>query len=109
MALACKKQEIYIKKIIIDYDEHDTLISRNVYYDKEVKYIPIPPKIQESKYYSYELLNAIKINNTNYNTTIFSQTLSAVSSASPSPLSSGPTSPTLPNDSCIIDMSKIYN
>ena len=112
MALPYIKKVIYITKTIIDYDEYDNVISQNIYYDKEVKYEKIQPKVCESKYYSYELLNSIKpINTSNINNTSnlhTSYTSSPTSSNTTSPLSSAPTSPILANDSFIIDMTNFY-
>jgi hypothetical protein len=98
------KTEIYIEKTILEYDEFNNVIARNVYYDKEVKYNKIPPKIQPTnitdKYYSYKLINSIPINTSSN----ISPTSSMQTSPNVSPTSSMPPSPT---DSVIIDMSKL--
>ena len=104
MSLSYTKTEIYTEKTILEYDEFNNVISRNVYYDKEVKYNEIHPKIQpkiqpnivKDKYYSYKLLNSILINT--------SSSSSMSTSPNISPTSSIPTSPT---DSVIIDMSNL--
>ena len=56
-----KKIEVYITKTIIEYDEYNNIMSRNVYYDKEVKYEQVETKKVEPKYYSYEILNKIPV------------------------------------------------
>ncbi len=93
----CKKTEIYMSKTIIEYDEFDTIISQNVYYDKEVKY--------------HNNTNFTNVTNNSNTYTINSKTGEHVQSASPntSPFSSVPTSPTLKPDAVIIDMSNVMN
>lgn len=90
-----KKTEIYIAKTIIEYDEYNRILSRNVFYDKEVKYHKVEKNINEPKYYSYELINSIPI-----------KTQDNIS-----PSISPPTTPTTPqSNSVIIDMSNLlYN
>jgi hypothetical protein len=106
------KTEIYTEKTILEYDEFNNVISRNVYYDKEVKYNKQPPKIEskqpkieskqqpkivEDKYYSFKLLNNIPMN-------------PSLSSSMPTSPNISPTSsmPTSPKDSVIIDMSNLF-
>ena len=90
-----KQSEIYISKTIIKYDEYGNVISRNVYYDKNINYAertnPYINKIQP-------------IYNTNYNNHTQEK-----SSSHTSPSSSIPTSPISPSsaDSFSIDMSNI--
>jgi len=76
-----KEEEIYTSKTVIKYDEYGNVISRDTYYDKEIKY-------------------ADRTNNLH--------TIQPIMNTSPS--SSVPTSPTTPN-SVSIDMSNIsmYN
>lgn len=100
MARSYTKTEIYIEKTILEYDEFNNIISHNIYYDKEVKYNKIQPKIVNDKYYSYKLLNSIPINT--------SPTSSIPTSPNISPITSIPPSP-LPLDSVIIDMSNLLD
>ena len=76
-----KVEEVYTSKTIIKYDEYGNVISRDTYYDKEIKY-------------------ADRTNNLHI--------IQPIMNTSPS--SSVPTSPTTPN-SVSIDMSNIsmYN
>lgn len=112
MAVTYTKTEIYIEKTILEYDEFNNIISRNVYYDKEVKYNKIPPKtplkiqptIVNDKYYSYKLINSIPINTSSNKLSNTSPSLSMQTSPNVSPTSSMPPSPT---DSVIIDMSNL--
>ena len=93
-----KQAEIYTSKTIITYDEYGNVISRDIFYDKDIKYAettnPYINKIQP-------------IYNTNHNNT------QGNSSTHTSPSSSIPTSPISPSssDSVSIDMSNIsmYN
>ena len=96
MSLTYTKTEIYTEKTIVEYDEFNNVISRNVYYDKEIKYNEIQHKNVADKYYSYKLLNSIVPNT--------SASSSIQTSPNISPTSSIPSSPT---DSVIIDMSKL--
>ena len=108
MAVTYTKTEIYIEKTILEYDEFNNVISRNVYYDKEVKYNKIHPKIQpksvEDKYYSFKLLNSIVPNTSPTTSPTNSEHSSIQTSPNISPTSSIPTTP---SDSVIIDMSKL--
>lgn len=100
-----KKEEIYTSKTVIKYDEYGNLISKDVYYDKEIKYADrtnnlhkIQPMINTHYNQPY---------NQTYNQPYQSQD---ISSTHTSPLSSVPSSPTSPN-SVSIDMSNMsmYN
>ena len=99
-----KEEEIYISRTIIKYDEYGNVISRDTYYDKEIKYADrqnyskIQPMLNTHYNQPY---------NQSYNQSYQSQD---ISSTHTSPSSSVPTSPTSPN-SVSIDMSNIsmYN
>lgn len=99
-----KEEEIYISRTIIKYDEYGNVISKDVYYDKEIKYADrqnyskIQPMLNTHYNQPY---------NQSYNQSYQSQD---ISSTHTSPSSSVPTSPTSPN-SVSIDMSNIsmYN
>ena len=97
-----KKEEIYTSKTVIKYDEYGNLISKDVYYDKEIKYADRTNN-----------LNTIQpMINTHYNQPYnqpYNQSQD-ISSTHTSPSSSVPSSPTSPN-SVSIDMSNMsmYN
>jgi len=99
-----KEEEIYISRTIIKYDEYGNVISRDTYYDKEIKYADrqnyskIQPMLNTHYNQPY---------NQSYNQSYQSQD---ISSTHTSPSSSVPSSPTSPN-SVSIDMSNIsmYN
>ena len=99
-----KKEEIYTSKTVIKYDEYGNVISRDTYYDKEIKYADrqnyskIQPMLNTHYNQPY---------NQSYNQSYQSQD---ISSTHTSPSSSVPTSPISPN-SVSIDMSNIsmYN
>ena len=97
-----KKEEIYTSKTVIKYDEYGNLISKDVYYDKEIKYADRTNN-----------LNTIQpMINTHYNQPYnqpYNQSQD-ISSTHTSPSSSVPTSPTS-LDSVSIDMNNIsmYN
>jgi hypothetical protein len=96
-----KQAEIYISKTIITYDEYGNVISRDVVYDKDIKYAertnPYINKIQPVYNTNYYNHNHIQGN----------------SSTHTSPSSSIPTSPISPSspNSVSIDMTNIsmYN
>ena len=85
-----KESEIYTSKTIIKYDEYGNVISKDILYDKEIKYAP---KTMTNTYYNHHQL--------------YNQPAQSVNST---PTSSVPTSPTS-LDSVSIDMSTIgmYN
>jgi len=95
-----KEEEIYISRTIIKYDEYGNVISRDTYYDKEIKYADrqnyskIQPMLNTHYNQPY---------NQSYNQSYQSQD---ISSTHTSPSSSVPTSPISPN-SVSIDMSNI--
>ena len=96
-----KQAEIYTSKTIITYDEYENVISRDVFYDKDIKYAdrtnPYINKIQPVYNTNYYNHNHIQEN----------------SSTHTSPSSSIPTSPISPSssNSVSIDMTNIsmYN
>ena len=96
-----KQAEIYTSKTIITYDEYENVISRDVVYDKDIKYAertnPYINKIQPVYNTNYYNHNHIQEN----------------SSTHTSPSSSIPTSPISPSssNSVSIDMTNIsmYN
>jgi len=98
-----KQAEIYTSKTIITYDEYGNVISRDVVYDKDIKYAertnPYINKIQP-------------VYNTNYYNHNHNH-IQGNSSTHTSPFSSIPTSPISPSspDSVSIDMTNIsmYN
>ena len=85
-----KESEIYTSKTIIKYDEYGNVISKDILYDKEIKYAP---KTMTNTYYNQHQL---------YNYPVQSVTSTSTTSV--------PTSPTS-LDSFSIDMSNfnMYN
>ena len=103
-----KEEEIYISKTIIKYDEYGNVLSRNVYYDKEIKYADRTNNLHTIQ----PMTNTYEPYNQSYNHSYnhsYNQS-QGVSSTHTSPSSSVPTSPTS-LDSVSINMSNIsmYN
>ena len=98
-----KKEEIYTSKTVIKYDEYGNLISKDVYYDKEIKYADRTNNLHKIQ----PMINTYHPYNKSHNQSYQSQD---ISSTHTSPSSSVPSSPTSPN-SVSIDMSNMsmYN
>lgn len=101
--LQYKEEEIYISRTIIKYDEYGNVISRDTFYDKEIKYADRTNNLHKIQ----PMLNTYHPYNKSHNQSYQSQD---ISSTHTSPSSSVPSSPTSPN-SVSIDMSNIsmYN
>ena len=98
-----KKEEIYTSKTVIKYDEYGNVISKDVYYDKEIKYADRTNNLHTIQ----PMINTYHPHNQYHNQSYQSQD---ISSTHTSPSSSVPSSPTSPN-SVSIDMSNMsmYN